>query len=549
MYTCHLSRNGLHQKQADLKLAACAQYREFDGSGNNETNPQWGAALEPLLRCAPIAYADNISEPAERGTANPNPREISNLVVAEGQKRPSKQRLSDITWLFGQFLDHEIDLTRDTGAAFNIEVSAGDPSLPAGGTIPLNRSNFVEGTGTDVGNPRQQINEISSFIDATNVYGASKERADALRTFKNGLLRTEYGCDGPLPPYNYHGMPNAALHHNVPHEMYLCGDIRSNENAALTSMHTLWIREHNRLARELAQMYSCWNDEKLFQEARRVVIALMQHITFNEYLPALFGGAEAIPAYQGYNDGVNAAICNEFAACLYRLGHSMVSGQLRYEKPLSKCGGHGPVDVHYVQLDSIYFKPKYLKEHGIEGLLLGASHQVQHEIDVYIVEELRSRLFGPHAPGIVLDLAAINIQRGRDHGLPDYNTVRMAYGLASKPTIDSITSDVEVRARLKAAYGVTATPDDIDPWIGALAEEHVDSDTAVGELLLTALREQFLRLRDGDRFWFEIDASMPEWRKQEVRKTKLSHVIVRNTNLKLGTSTGFVREDVFHVPE
>jgi len=156
-------------------------------------------------------------------------------------------------------------------------------------------------------------------------------------------------------------------------------------------------------------------------------------------------------------------------------------------------------------------------------------------------------LFAPHPSGTMLDLAAINIQRGRDHGLPDYNTMRLAYGLDAKPTIESITSDPTIRTALRQAYGIAATPDDIDPWIGALAEDHVDENTSVGELLLVALREQFVRLRDGDRFWYERDSHLSEWRKEEIKRTRLSHVIARNTDLRIGEGRGWLSCDVFHV--
>ena len=499
------------------------------------------------MRCAPISYADGISLPAERGLTNPNPRKISNFVSKTNKKTPSKQQLSDMCWLWGQFLDHEIALTLDSDESFDIEVCVDDSSLPAGGSIPMHRSNFSSSTGTGSSNPRLQTNEISSYIDANNVYGSDKQRNQALRTFANGLLKTSYGCDGALPPYNYYGLPNASLRHNEQHEMYLCGDIRANENALLTAMHTLWVREHNRLARELRQMHHNWTDEQLFQEARRIVIALMQHITFDEFLPALLGGSERIPTYNNYDPNVDPSMCSEFSACLFRLGHSMVSSKLRYEKPLTKSAGHGAVDIHEVPLDSVFFKPSYVKQNGIQGLLLGASRQVQEEIDVFIAEELRSRLFAPHPSGTMLDLAAINIQRGRDHGLPDYNTMRLAYGLDAKPTIESITSDPTIRTALRQAYGIAATPDDIDPWIGALAEDHVDENTSVGELLLVALREQFVRLRDGDRFWYERDSHLSEWRKEEIKRTRLSHVIARNTDLRIGEGRGWLSCDVFHV--
>lgn len=71
---------------------------------------------------------------------------------------------------------------------------------------------------------------------------------------------------------------------------FLCpGDSRVNEQPQLAVMHTLWMRQHNRLARELAEINPGWTDEIIFQEARRIVAAQMQHITYNEYLPIILG--------------------------------------------------------------------------------------------------------------------------------------------------------------------------------------------------------------------------------------------------------------------
>lgn len=70
---------------------------------------------------------------------------------------------------------------------------------------------------------------------------------------------------------------------------FLAGDQRVNENVGVAAVHTLWLREHNRLAEELANLNPQWEDETLYQEARRVVIAEIQHITYNEYLPMVLG--------------------------------------------------------------------------------------------------------------------------------------------------------------------------------------------------------------------------------------------------------------------
>src|SRR5262249_12712773 len=112
--------------------------------------------------------------------------------------------------------------------------------------------------------------------------------------------------------------------------------------------------------------------------------------------------------------------------------------------------------------------------------------------------EVRNFLFGqPGAGGF--DLASLNIQRGRDHGLADYNTTRAAYGLPRVTSFSQITSDPTLQAKLAQLY---KNVNNIDLWVGALAEDHIPG-TSTGPLLRAVITDQFERLRDGDSFYFE----------------------------------------------
>jgi len=100
----------------------------------------------------------------------------------------------------------------------------------------------------------------------------------------------------------------------------LVGDIRGDENIALHAMHTVWIREHNRIATELKELNPSWDDEKLFQTSRRIVGGLWQHIAYTEYIPVL----TSIPKYTGYKPSVDPSIINVFSTAAFRYGHSLV---------------------------------------------------------------------------------------------------------------------------------------------------------------------------------------------------------------------------------
>src|SRR5262245_36290915 len=156
---------------------------------------------------SPAAYADGISSPVVGSPARPNPRAVSNSVVAQttDERVLSDRLMSAMIYGWGQFLDHDLDLTTGASPAerFNIPVPKGDATFDPGGTgtqvIPLNRSKSVPGTGTDTSNPRQQPNEITAFIDASMVYGSSDAVASALRTHTGGLLKTSPGADPDDP--------------------------------------------------------------------------------------------------------------------------------------------------------------------------------------------------------------------------------------------------------------------------------------------------------------------------------------------------------------
>src|SRR5450432_1754530 len=292
-----------------------ASIESYNGAGNNTANPNWGSAGETLLRLAPSAYADGISSPA--GANRPSPRVISNTVDAHGDDEiKSDRNLSAFAYAWGQFIDHDLDLTIDGTESFNIAVPKGDPYFDPNNTgtqtISLNRSEYDPTTG--VTTPRQQTNDITSFIDGSMIYGSDATRAAALRTFSGGQLKTSAG---DMLPYDTAGLSDQSNGAD-PSTYYLAGDVRANENIELTSLQTLFVREHNRLAGMIAKKNPHWSDERIYQEARKLVIGEIQAITYNEFLPALLGNG-AIARYTGYKSNVNPDVSNEFSTAAFRL--------------------------------------------------------------------------------------------------------------------------------------------------------------------------------------------------------------------------------------
>jgi len=504
--------------------------RTIDGTGNNESSPEWGATGATLVRVAPARYGDGVSSLA--GADRPSPRSVSNAVSDQPALIENPLGTSDYLWQWGQFVDHDIDLTDgvDPPEPTPIPVPTGDPffdpTATGTETIAFNRSIYDATTGTDPSNPRQQSNEITSYIDASNVYGSDLERAHALRTLDGtGRLTTS---DGDLLPFNVLGLPNAGG--NGP-ELFLAGDVRANEQAALAAMHTLFVREHNRLVERYAVEHPAWDGEELYQKAREIVAAQMQVITYREFLPALLG-PNALPAYRGYVPGVDATIGNSFSTAAYRFGHSALSAVLLR---LDRRGEE--IDAGHLPLRDAFFSPVALiDEGGIEPLLRGLAAQAHQRIDLQVVDDIRNFLFGPPGAG-GFDLASLNIQRGRDHGLPSFNEMREALGFARARSFADMTRDADTESRLGAVY---KDADDVDLWVGCLAESALPG-SHLGELATKVLVDQFVALRDGDRFWYRRALTRSEI--DEVEATRLSDIIRRNT--EIGSE---LQADVFYAP-
>ena len=495
------------------------EVRQFDGTSNNRRNPTWGASFQHLLRIADADYDDGVSTLA--GASRQSARVISNIVFSQDREDiPNSFNTSDYIWQWGQFIDHDVGLTDgSTDEAINIEVPPGD-SNGFTGVIPVNRAIFDPDTGTGPGNPREQENEITSWIDGSMVYGSSNERANALREGPDSpFLATSAGN---LLPFNSDDppLPNANGPIDNADELFLAGDVRVNEQIGLTAMHTLFVREHNRVARLIQDQFPRRTAEEIFQSARRVVIAQIQKITYDEFLPALLG-PDTMPRYRGYKSRIRPDMFNEFTVAAYRFGHSSLSPSIL---TINENGDPNPIELRNAFFNAHNI---FTEEDSIDPILRGLAKQKHQAIDSKVVDDLRNFLFGQPGQG-GLDLVSLNIQRGRDHGVASYNDTREALGLSRATSFADITTDPDVQNALEVAYEYNV--DNIDLWVGGLAEDPLTSTgSQLGELFTTIVVRQFDAVRAADRFWHERDLQGTE--RRFVRNTTLSEVIRNNTNI------------------
>ena len=541
---------------ASASAPLATTYRPITEVGNNVANPTWGTAATDLLRLTPAAYANGYSTPSL--PQDMSARAISDLVNSQANPTdPSQdintvnqQSLSDFVYSFGQFMDHDMDLTQDNGASDPISVPVGDPIGGSSDTpLAFNDSQTDPATGTGPGNPAQQVNSITSYFDLSQIYGSDLATDNALRTFVGGQMKTSPGGLPPLDNSTYFTAAQlAAINASVggmadagplpESDMFVTGDTRGNENIELTVLQALFLDNHNKIAGELQKLNPTWSDEQLFQEARKINIAEYQAIIYNEWIPDVLG-TNALPAYKDYNPKVDAAIANEFSTVAFRFGHSLLSGDVERQ------GNNGQAVAADVPLSEDFFDSTILNGQGqpstidpvtglattsISAVLKGDADGDAQAEDVMAINDVRDLLFNEVVPGVGggQDLMALDVQRGRVNGIGSYNQVRVAMGLPVVTSFAQITKNVAVQHELEAAYGNNVN--NIDAFEGGLAEDPVPGSD-VGPLFQAIMVNQFTRLRDGDRFFYLNES----WSPQELaifnQGDTLTKMIEGNTNI------------------
>ncbi|HEV7999220.1 MAG TPA: peroxidase family protein [Planctomycetaceae bacterium] len=533
--------------------AAASTVESFDGSGNNVANPTWGQAGTDLIRLTPAQYTNGTNSPSL--AQDPSARLISNIVNNQADPaNPSadinttnQESLSDFAYAFGQFMDHDLDLTQGTGASDPISVPVGDP-IGGPNDTPLSFNRSASDPTTGISNPLQNPTSVTSYFDLSQVYGSDLATDNALRTLSGGQMKTSPGGLPPLDNSTYFSATQLAqinasvggMADNGPlpeSQMFVTGDTRGNENVELTALQTLFLDNHNRIAAQLQKQNPTWTDQQLFNEARKLNIAQYQSIIYNEWIPAVLG-KNSLPAYSGYNPNVNATIADEFSTVAFRFGHSLLSGQI------GRDGNNGQSVAPSVPLQQDFFDPTILNGQGqasttdpvtglpttdIGAVLKADADNDAQANDVLAINEVRNQLFNEVVTGVGFgeDLIALDIQRGRDQGIGSYNEVRQALGLPAVTSFSQITSNVQVQRALEKAYG---NVNNIDAFEGGLAEDHLPGSD-VGPLFETIMLNQFARLRDGDRFFYLNETWTPAERAILDQGNTLAKVIEANTDI------------------
>jgi peroxidase len=530
------------------------RYRAVDGSCNNLENSQWGSAMTTFSRLFPADYGDGINSPRRSYTGRelPSARLISSQVHTDDQVSDQGLSLFSVAW--GQFITHDIKFGVSVAPTPNccsegpsashsrclpIKIPDNDIFYSRFNQTCMNFFRSVSGLKNECKlGSREQINLISPVLDANTVYSNDEQLLRSLRTFSGGKMKTykpfsDLGLKDLLPlklenPDVGCIRPNTSVH------CFLTGEARANEHNILVLHHTLLLREHNRLAEELASINPRWSDETIFQEARHIVAALVQHITFTEYLPHVLGSkglhdygltSSTHGYYSGYNKNINPTMSTGFATAAFRFGHSSIPNFLERWSPSHEF-------ISSKRLSTMLLQPfDLLKPWYADQYMLGMLNKPALEIGESMTKEVTHHLFERPGQHFGLDLASLNIQRGRDHGIPSFNRWREWCGLKPVHTWQE-AGQVFTNHSAHSYPKIYASPEDIDLWSGGLSERP-ESGALLGPTFTCILGRQFFNLRAGDRFWYENSgwpSSFTPQQLQQIRRQSLARLICANSD-------------------
>jgi hypothetical protein len=403
-----------------------------------------------------------------------------------------------------------------TGGTWTVLSPDADLELTPGSLIPVFRSALTSGTGV-AGVVATPINDVTGWIDGSVVYGVTYPPGvrQGTTTFTNPAVLREGGSQATTGKLLTTDSGRYAPV-NSQTGQFIFGDPRGSENPNLASMQTLFVREHNWHVDRLAANNPTWSSEQLYQRARSIVVAEIQHITFNEWLPKVVGEA-GIPEYTGFNPNIDATVNVEFAVAAMRFDHSIVSGTL------SRINEQGAITTSTTLAESIFLPAAQIKTYGgIDGFIRNLCSTVSNKLDVYVINDLRNLLDDPVAS---VDLVATTIQKCRDAGVPTLNQMRQALGLIRYTSFNQITGNEIVQAKLQAAYG---SIDKVELWLGGLAETPAEG-AMVGQTFQSIIIDQMTRLRNGDLQWYQ---NLP-WSSQDlgwIENTTMADIVLRNTD-------------------
>lgn len=514
------------------QLKANPKYRPIDGKLKNRCE-NLGQSFKAYDRFRPAHYNDCIwsFRRAVSGDELPLPRTIINGVLRPLQRPVLKQVPNLLAAMFGQYIAHDVGskkdsvgtiacCTADRSAALPVEqqdkscmpiiIPKNDPDFgvkfPSFGCMSIGIVRSANSTAGNFNTPADQLNQVTGFLDNSPLYGSKEEDMRSLREFKGGRMITN--SDNILPERD---------------GVYFLGDNRLNQTPQLAIIHSIYLREHNRIAGILGKLNHNWSDTKLFEETRRIVIAQYQHIIFNEWLPRFLSPEimDLIRSPLGLNYHETSTY-NEFNHAVFRMFHTALPNEIQFiaqdetvrTEPFSQ------------QLFNRLTKTNY--EETARGMLF-------QPMNTGGFGHMFHGLFAPAGtPGG--DLISIDLNRGRDHGLPPYveilqyffNPIGWLKGSVNDFDDLKLFINAENRNRLKQNYESVL---DIDLFVGALVETPLEN-TLLGATAQVMFARQFSRFKLSDPYFYTNKLSPHPFSSaqlKEIKKATTNHLFCLNS--------------------
>lgn len=501
-----------------------------NGSCHDLLDPRKGASGELQVRLLEPSYADNRGAPS--GQLLPSPRDISNAIAREDVDLPNIKLASRNLIFFGQFMDHDFALILEQPEpeelededkvllvrpeVLEVEIPEDDEQFEE--PMEFGRSVFE----LDSRFVRQFKGAITPWLDLGNVYGDTSERTARLRAGTDGLLRVDDINGGDFPFFEDIGSGESEP---------ICGDIRCSENTMLFGWHTLFLRNHNYWADEFRQETGSSNDDEIFENARVRNIVEYQFIVWEQYLPYLLGRRtfEEITGEYELDPDLSPVCSLEFTTAVFRYGHSGVSNDLQFmDENLEQTRGTVALAEAFMNVDPVTESTSRL------GELFIAQGVIPHPVlDSRVVSGIRDNLFANLPDSPAFDLISRNIERGRDHGIQSFTRLREEAGLPPflcpddpRDCFTQLTADEQIAESLFELYGDI---EQCELWPCGMAEDSFQ-DSLLGQTFTLVMAQQFNRMRNSDRLWYDNIIGILEDSPAPVSlPVTLLDIVVRNT--------------------
>ncbi|CAG9766731.1 unnamed protein product [Ceutorhynchus assimilis] len=541
--SCDMMKSTCHRHQL------ASPYRSINGSCNSIENGLRGESFTGYSRLLYADYSDGVHATRRSVTKKslPNARKVVRTLVKTDSKPSKRFTLAVMQW--SQFLEHDLSRSATAVAIHTdspIECCSkdGDKLSPRyvhpfcspipvyddkkyakEGVTCLNYVRSIPAIRSDCTfGASDQVNQATHYLDGSQIYGSTERKSDQLRAFNDGKLATSTYENRQYLPLAADPTHNCQLF-SKNSTCFESGDARVNFQPQLALMHTLWYREHNRIATDLGKLNPDWNDEQIFQETRRIVIAEMAKITYYEWLPAVLGKSvhKKVISSSFYNKHADASVSNAFATAVMRSVKSMSDG-------MPKLFDEARTVNESIFMRNYFHNPGLLRQAGVlDALARGLSTQASQSLDIYFADDLINKLYTNGKFGF--DVLSFDVQRGRDHGLPGYVDYRQFCGhKKAESFVDFI--DIMRQQDIVALQHVYASPKDVDLIIGGLLEKP-RGDSLFGPTFSCILATQMTRTRQGDRYFYDnLKQPKPFTKEQlgEIEKVSLARIICDNSD-------------------